>query len=415
MADGFAVQDAERPGPGQTTDVQAVRFDLADPGFPASLAEVPEPQLPTGEWARVAVARGGICGSDLHLFSPSGGGSPTLVSLGTLPFVLGHEISGTVIEAGPDCSWSAGARVAVDPILPCRVRGIDPPCATCARGWPSSCLELDSRVLTPGRSIGYTDGLGGGWAEQVVAHASMLHAIPDGVPDRVAALHEPVSIALHGLGRRPPEGDDPVLVVGGGIIGLATLAALAALFPANPVTVLVRHAHQAAAARACGATHVVHGSGAEAFEQLAAIRGIRTVGSGQDWMLVGGFPYVVEAAGSAGSLTDALRAVANRGTVILLGALGTGTVDMTPLWYKEAVVIGSVDHGRDPAASIGLAVPGRDHSIDVALDVLARDGFPDDLVITHEFPLAGYRDAVRAGLDKVASNAIKVVFRPSEN
>jgi len=399
----------------QTTDVQAVQFDLSDPEFPASLAEVPEPELPTGEWARVAVATGGICGSDLHLFSPAGGGSPTLVSLGTLPFVLGHEIAGTVIEAGPDCPWSVGTRVAVDPILPCLVRGIDPPCANCLRGWPSSCLALDSRTLTPGRSIGYTDGLGGGWAEQVVGHRSMLHQIPDDVPNRIAALHEPISIALHGLSRQPPKGSDPILVVGGGIIGLATLAALRALFSANPVTVLVRHAHQAAAARACGADHVIQGSGAEAFERLSAILGIRTVGSGQDSMLVGGFPYVVEAAGSAGSTTDALRAVDNRGTVILLGAMGTGTVDMTPLWYKEAVVIGSVDHGRNPTASIGQAQPGRDHSIDVALDILARRTFPADLIVTHEFPLAGYREAVRTGLDKGASEAVKVVFRPSES
>jgi threonine dehydrogenase-like Zn-dependent dehydrogenase len=152
----------------------------------------------------VAVTAGGVCGSDLHLFSPSAGGSPTLVSIGTLPFLLGHEIAGTIVEVGPDCPWSNGTRVAVDPILPCKVRGIDPPCANCARGWPSSCLELDSRVLTPGRSIGFTDGLGGGWAEQVVAHPSMLHEIPEGVPDRAASLHEPVSIALHGLGRRPP-------------------------------------------------------------------------------------------------------------------------------------------------------------------------------------------------------------------
>jgi threonine dehydrogenase-like Zn-dependent dehydrogenase len=361
----------------------------------------------------VSVATGGICGSDLHLFAPSGGGSPTLVSVGTLPFVLGHEIAGSIIEAGPDCPWAVGTRVAVDPILPCLVRGIVPPCANCERGWPSSCLELDSRVLTPGRSIGFTDGLGGGWADQVVAHASMLHEIPSGVPDRIAALHEPISIALHGLGRRPPDPGASILVIGGGIIGLATLIALKALFPDNPVTVMVRHPHQALAASACGATHVVEGSGAEAFDALAGILGVRAVGSGQDQMLVGGFPYVVEAAGSAGSTTDALRAVDNRGTVILLGAMGTGRVDMTPLWYKEAVVIGSVDHGRDPKASIGRAPPGRDHSIDVALDILAHQQLPDDLVVTHEFVLEDYREAVQTALDKVTTKAVKVVFRPA--
>jgi threonine dehydrogenase-like Zn-dependent dehydrogenase len=393
--------------------VKAIRYDLADPEFPASLVEIAEPPLPTGEWARIAVSAGGICGSDLHLFSPpGGGGSPTLRSIGTLPFVLGHEIVGAITEVGPDSPWSVGDRVAVDPILPCAVRGIVPPCANCARGWPSSCLELDSRVLTPGRSIGYTDGLGGGWCEQVVAHPSMVHLIPEGVPDRTASLHEPISIALHGLGRRPPDAGEPILIVGGGIIGLAALIALRSLFPDQDITVLVRHPHQADAAVACGATHVVQGAGVAAFEQLSTLLGTRAVGSGDDWMLVGGYPYVIEAAGRAGSMTDSLRAVANRGTVVMLGAMGTGRVDLTPLWYKEAVVIGSVDHGRDPRASIGRAEPGRDHSIDVALDILARRSFPGEVVVTHEFPLEAYRDAVGAGLDKEASRAVKVVFRP---
>lgn len=393
--------------------MRAICFDRVDPRFPASLVEAPDPVLPTDEWARVSVTVGGICGSDLHLFAPASEGSPTLVSFATPPFVLGHEIAGTVVEAGRDCPWSVGSKVAVDPILPCLVRGIEPPCANCARGWPASCLELDTGVLTPGRSLGYTDGLGGGWADQVLAHSSMLHAIPDGVPERAASLHEPISIALHGMGRRPPEDCAPVLIVGGGVIGLAALIALRALYPRNDITVLVRHAHQVSVARACGAAHVVMGSGISAFEQLAELLGTRAVGAGEDWMLAGGYPYVVEAGGSAASTTDAFRAVANRGTVIELGAMGTGRIDMTALWYKEAVLIGSVDHGRDPKASIGQASPGLDHSIDVALDILSKRLFPEDVVVTHEFPLEGYREAVAAGVDKEASKAVKVVFRPN--
>jgi threonine dehydrogenase-like Zn-dependent dehydrogenase len=86
---------------------------------------------------------------------------------------------------------------------------------------------------------------------------------------------------------------------------------------------------------------------------------------------------------------------------------------MTSLWYKEAVLIGSVDHGRDPKASIGHAPAGRDHSIDVALDILAQQRFPVEVVVTHEFPLDSYREAVGAGLDKKAGKAVKVVFRPN--
>ena len=85
----------------------------------------------------------------------------------------------------------------------------------------------------------------------------MLFPMPDGVSDHAATLHEPVSIAVHGLLRAPVRDGDPVLVVGAAIIGLATVAAIRALFPKSPVTVLARHERQAEAARAVGADAVV--------------------------------------------------------------------------------------------------------------------------------------------------------------
>ena len=48
--------------------MRAVEYNLKDPEFGAELVEIDEPALPNGEWARVAVTVGGICGSDLHLF-----------------------------------------------------------------------------------------------------------------------------------------------------------------------------------------------------------------------------------------------------------------------------------------------------------------------------------------------------------
>ncbi|MGO9457153.1 MAG: zinc-dependent alcohol dehydrogenase [Acidimicrobiales bacterium] len=375
--------------------------------------EVGEPSLPTGEWARVAVGVGGICGSDLHLFAPALDGSPTLRGIAEFPFELGHEIAGIIVEVGDDCPFEVGTRVAVDPIIPCLPRGIDPPCADCVKGWVSSCLNFDSHVMTGGRALGYTRGLGAGWAEQVLGHRSMLHPIPEGVPEKAAGLHEPVSIAMHGLAHHPPEEGAPILIVGGGIIGLAALLAVQAYFPDNPVTVLLRYPHQAEAARACGATNVVMGAGAAAFEELAALTGGRAVGDGDDRMLMGGFAYVIEGAGGHSAMTDALRAADHRGTVLSLGATGIGNVDMTPLWYKQLVVVGSVDHGSNPSSVIGRAPEGLDHSVDAALEVLARQSFPPDVLITHEFPLEGFREAVQAGLDKSASQAMKVVFRPN--
>ena len=393
--------------------MRAVQFDMADATFPASLVEVPEPDLPDGGWARIAVTAGGICGSDLHLFAHTTGPSPTLASMGTIPFVLGHEIAGRVIEAGPACPHPVGTRVAVDPCIPCLARGIEPVCANCALGWTSSCLNLDTRIVSSGRTLGFTANLGGGWAEQTLAHSSMLHPIPDAVPDRAACLHEPVSIACHGLLRAPPNDGEPVLVVGAGIIGLATVAALKGLVPGCPVTVLARHAHQADAAIACGADQVVRGGADNAhIEELAAQVGARVVGRKAHVMLMGGFPYVVEAVGTPQSVTEALRMVNNRGVVLLLGTAGISEVDLTPIWYKEAALVGSIDHSVDQGSTPGLAGgPGR-HSVDRALDILTAGLLPDEAVVTHEFALDDYRTAVEAAIDRNNSHAIKVIFRP---
>ncbi len=395
------------------TGVRAVQFDMADPKFPASLVEVREPQLPGPSWSRVAVTGGGICGSDLHLFAHNVGPSPTLASMASIPFLLGHEIAGRVIEAGSSSALRVGSRVAVDPCIPCAPRGIEPPCANCARGWTSSCLNLDSRVLSNGRSLGYTSDLGGGWAEQVLAHDSMLHLLPDTVPDSLACLHEPISIASHGLLRAPPTDGEPVLVVGAGIIGLASLAAMKGLFPSCPVTVLARHPFQAEAARRCGADRVVMKDPDNAhFEELAGQVGARVIGYKSQVMLMGGFPHVIEAVGAPQSVTEALRAVAHRGTVLLLGAAGISEVDLTPVWYKEAALVGSIDHTVDPGPAPGLAGGPDRHSVDRALDILGSGLLPGDAVITHEFGLDEYRSAIDAALDRRHSSAIKIVFRP---
>lgn len=376
------------------------------------LATVAVPEPGPGE-VLVRIRACGICGSDLHLFANNVGPAPTLVSMGTFPFVLGHEIAGRVIEAGGDCPLPVGTPVAVDPCIPCSARGIDPPCANCARGWTSSCLELDSQVVSSGRTLGYTSALGGGWAEQVLAHRSMLHPLPDTVPDSIACLHEPVSIACHGVLRAPPEDGAPVLVVGAGIIGLASVAAIKGLFPACPVTVLARHPYQAEAAARCGADHVVRTEPDNGhFAALGELAGARVIGRGAHRMLMGGFPHVIEAVGAPESVTEALRAVAHRGTVLLLGAAGISKVDLTPVWYKEAALVGSIDHTVDAGSAPGLAGGPDRHSVDRALDVLAAGLLPADAVITHEFGLEEYQAAVATALDRGNSHAIKVVFRP---
>jgi L-iditol 2-dehydrogenase len=392
--------------------VKAVQFDIGDKGFPVSLVDLPEPALPADDWARVDVASGGICGSDLHIFTHETGASPTLATMGRVPFVLGHEIGGTVAESGPDCPLRVGTRVAVDPCIPCAARGVEP-CANCARGWTSSCLNLDNRIVSSGRTLGFTQNLGGGWCEQVLAHSSMMHVLPDEITDRGSSLCEPLSIACHGILRAPPKTGEPVLVVGAGIIGLAAVAVLKGLHPDSEITVLARHPHQSAAAIACGAARVVESvPGRQIFEQLGELVGARVVGWKDEVMLMGGFPYVVEAVGAPRTVTDALRAVGHRGTVLLLGVAGISEVDLTPIWYKEVALVGSIDHSVDSGSTPGLGGGAGLHSMDRAIQLLAAGLLPERVVVTHEYPLDSYREAIETAIDRQGSRAIKVVFRP---
>ena len=165
---------------------------------------------------------------------------------------------------------------------------------------------------------------------------------------------------MHGILRCPPPDGSAVLVAGAGIIGLATVVALRALFPSSKITVLAKHDHQAGAAERLGAKHVVtFREGGGHVEELARIAGTHVIGAGEHQILAGGFPYVVEAVGTARSVTEALRCTDGRGSVVLLGLSGLVNVDLTPIWLKEISLVGAVIHGPDPAPHGGSTAQGQ--------------------------------------------------------
>lgn len=384
--------------------MRSARLDFADPEHPVSLVEVDEPPLPRGDWARVRVTAGGICGSDLHTIFPDGSGTPTFLPLVGFPMEMGHELGGVITEAGADCPLPVGARVAVDPLIGCVARGLDP-CSSCRDGLFSSCRALN--VGEPsGFGHGFASGVGGGWSDAVVAHRSQLHPAPDAVDDRGLALVEPLSIALHGVLRKPPDRGAPCLVIGAGTIGLAAITALKTIAPNNAVTVLARHQHQAVAAATLGANRVLtSGESGDDVTALAELAGARVTGTGRASMVWGGFPYVVDAVGSPASMNVSLKVVGQLGTLLLLGAIANATVDLGPLWFKNVDVVGSFgyamhDHRGD-----------RVHTFDIALGVLASGAFPSDLLVTHTFPLEDVRAALAAANAR-DRGAIKVQLLP---
>ena len=65
---------------------------------------------------RIAMAAGGICGSDLHYYNHGGFGTVRLRE----PMVLGHEVAGYAEAVGPGVSMvEEGDLIAINPSRPC--------------------------------------------------------------------------------------------------------------------------------------------------------------------------------------------------------------------------------------------------------------------------------------------------------
>lgn len=171
--------------------------------------ELPEPEPGPGQ-VRIEVTRCGICGSDLHARHGIDQLADVALGVGYERFgrsdqqvVFGHEFSGRVAEYGPKCKGdlSSGTPVVALPLL---------------RG--------ENGVDTTGLS----QHAPGAYAEQLLVQESMMMAIPNGLDPTVAALTEPLAVALHAVRRGEVGKRDVAIVIGCGPIGLGTILMLKA-------------------------------------------------------------------------------------------------------------------------------------------------------------------------------------------
>jgi threonine dehydrogenase-like Zn-dependent dehydrogenase len=405
--------------------VRALVFDLSVPKYLAakslggllpslyygrgsclSLREVAEPALPADDWAKLDIELAGVCGTDIAtVFFKL---SPALSPFSSFPAVLGHEVTGTLCEVGQAArarGWKEGDRVIVNPFFGCTVRGVSPPCPACAAGKTATCGRLTDGARAPGGCLGFHRELPGGFTDRMVAHVSQLVRIGDRVPAKRAVMTEPLGIAAHAVLQRPPRPGEHVLIVGGGMIGFAVLAALRLLGYDNQVTHRVLLDHQADTARALGATNV---SRARDFlddaVQLTGAKRMKPV-LGRDVLQGGGFPLVYECVGLPGSLDDALRATATQGAVVMVGAAGIAPkLDLTWIWSREISLIGSVGYAPEPTHKSR-------HTLELVADLLTDSRAATlDALVTHTFALEEYRDAIRANVDRHRHRSIKTIF-----
>lgn len=147
----------------------------------------------------IKVKRIGICGTDLHAFE---GTQPYF----TYPRVLGHELSGELLETDNAPGFSIGETVSFIPYFSCGN------CIACRNGKPNCCTQLQVCGVH----------LNGGMAEYLsIPSTSLLHS--DGLSFDELALVEPLAIGAHGVRRAAIEPGEFVLVIGAGPIGLGTM------------------------------------------------------------------------------------------------------------------------------------------------------------------------------------------------
>src|SRR5437667_311137 len=202
------------------------------PFSPATLRELPEPELPAPDWVTIRTRLCGICGSDYKQMFLNGSMDNPVTGVISFPQVLGHEVVGTIERVGPAVrTRRVGERVVLNPWLSCAPRGIQPPCPECAAGQYSICRNFARGILPPGIHTGNSSKATGGFAPLVPAHESMCIPIPEGVSDEQAVLADPFSVSLHGILKRPPAPGERALVYGCGTLGLLAIAILRALYP----------------------------------------------------------------------------------------------------------------------------------------------------------------------------------------
>lgn len=358
--------------------------------------------LPGPRWIRVRNLACGICATDLSLLYVHADPSIAPAALpASSRFFLGHESLGEVVETGSGVTHvRVGERVIMDSHFygaDCRTLEIDPPCRMCAQGEVHFCLN---------RSQHPWHGLGGGFGDTYLTHELAVHPCPPSLTRDQAVLVEPLSVGVHSVLRHSPKPGDKVLIIGMGMIGLSVLLALKAACPEVDVTVLARHPFQAELSERLGAQHIL--SGRDGYQAVARLTGGTFFSAPLNKGLVtGGFDLVYDCVGNESTLNNSLRWTRAGGTVVLIGAhmAPMTKVDLSLIWYHQVRLVGVVAHGLDELRG------QTKHSYDWVYDFYSHGLLNIDGLITHRFPLADYRSAIRAAsASKGRQQAIKVMF-----
>jgi (R,R)-butanediol dehydrogenase/meso-butanediol dehydrogenase/diacetyl reductase/L-iditol 2-dehydrogenase len=243
--------------------------------------DVPEPKLTGKSDVKIKVAYCSICGSDPH--SVEGiFGRPA-------PFGMGHELSGVIVELGPEADVTGrkvGDRVAGNFIEYCGT------CYYCRNGQQQYCRSPRFRNA-PGMS------------EYVVWHENQVYKLPDNISLRTGCLLEPLSIAVRVTDRAGIKVGERVAIQGGGPIGLLILQMMKKR-AATSLTLIEPIAARRELAKRFGADYVIDPATQDVVAECNKI----TKGLGYD--------CIVEASGFIPAAKIPIEIAANLGTLMYI-------------------------------------------------------------------------------------------------
>jgi alcohol dehydrogenase, propanol-preferring len=281
-------------------------------------------------WALVGARAAGVCGTELHFLEG-------MIPPPTVPFQLGHEPAGVVLEAPAGSGIAEGDRVAVYNFVGCG------DCRPCRSG-------RDSLCLAPIGQLGFS--LPGGFADVVRAPAKNLVPLPETVSFETGALLSCSGMSVVHAARLAGIGLGDTVVVNG-IGGVGLMAVQVAVAAGARALAVADSKDKAGAAREVGAAEAVVLSGPEDYDGLPELIKELTEGTGAD--------HFIELVGTEQTLAAGIRSLGRGGKLVIIGYTGDHlNIHPIELILSEIQVITSVAASkRDLETAVRLAADGR--------------------------------------------------------
>lgn len=289
---------------------------------------MPEPQQ--GE-VLIRMGSVGICGSDVKFLVDGRIGDYVV----TDPMVLGHEGAGTVEKLGPCVTGlCVGDRVAIEPTVPCRV------CSYCKQGRYHLCPCVKCCATPP---------VDGNMCRYYVHAADFCHKLPDCLTLEDGALMEPLACGVHACRRAGMSCGARVCIVGGGPMGLASMAAAKA-FGAVRIVITDTIQHRLEVAKKLGADGTVRIC--EGMEEAQIAHEIQCQ--------CGGAPHItIDCVGNDSSLKQGLLATRYGGVLCLIGqSEEIAQLPLIPIFH-EVKLLGSFRYANDYPIALKMMLTGK--------------------------------------------------------